>query len=276
MIDAHVHLWQIGRHGCRWPGPDLLPLYRDFTLTDLDATIGGLPIERVILVQTQEDEVDTEWLLSLAHDDRRVGGVVGWIDLRADDARERLIGLMKAGPLVGVRPMVQDQEDDWYDDPARDAGFAALAELGLVLDALVRPRHLASLARLAERHPTLAIVINHAAKPAGGIVSTGWLEAMRPLAALPQVACKVSGLLTEIADDQPVTIARSCMDALHLAFGGDRLIWGSDWPVLLLRESYGEWYALARATIPVADHAAVFGDNARRIYRLTGGAEDAA
>lgn len=268
MIDAHVHLWQIGRHACAWPGPDLPVLYRDFTPADLWAAIARSGVERVILVQSQEDEADSRWLLSLAAADARIAGVIGWTDLRRRDVAARIEALRSAGPLVGLRPMVQDLADDWYDDPARDAGFAYLARAGLTLDALVRPRHLPALARLAERHPTLSIVVDHAAKPADGLVSPDWIAGMTMLARLPQVACKLSGLVTELREDMADPAILPCIDRLYGLFGTDRLIWGSDWPVLTMRRSYLEWLDCAKHAIPAGAHAAVFGGNATRLYGL--------
>ncbi|WP_076070521.1 amidohydrolase family protein [Sphingomonas montana] len=262
MIDAHVHAWQIDRPDCDWPGADLPALHRDFTLDQWRGQSGGA---RAILVQTQTCESDTMWLLAQAGGD--VAGVIGWTDLAADDAPAAIDRLRAAGPLLGIRPMVQGLAADWYDDPALDRGIARLAERGLVLEALIQPRHLPSLARLAVRHPTLKIVIDHAAKPAVGRDLDTWTIAMRALAAHPQVACKLSGLFTEIVDGAEDAVL-PYIQALLAMFGPDRLIWGSDWPVVTLRNSYAAWLGLAREAVPAGQHEAVFGGNAIRIYGL--------
>ncbi|MEG3164371.1 amidohydrolase family protein [Sphingomonas sp. PB2P19] len=267
MIDAHVHLWELARRQDAWPGPELPVLHRDFGLDDLRAALAGSGVRQVLLIQSEPSEADTRWLLQMAGDPI-VAGVVGWTDLAAADAPARIDSLAAAGPLVGIRPMVQDLADEWYDDVALDVAFAHLAHRGLVLDALVRPRHLASLARLAARHPGLSIVIDHAAKPATGGDTVRWAEDMRALAALPNVMCKLSGLLTEIdrsthADAVPRLIA----DLLTM-FGLDRLIWGSDWPVVTMRTSYTDWLAQARDAIPSDRHTDVFARNAARTYRI--------
>jgi L-fuconolactonase len=254
VIDAHVHLWQLGRNACTWPTPDLAAIYRDFTLDDLRAILPG-EVEGIILVQTQEDPADTAWLLDVARDPLALG-VVGWADLTGPIPP-------RTGKLVGLRPMVQGRAPDWYDAPERQPGFAAMAEHGLVLDALVRPAHLPALQRLARRHPTLSIVIDHAAKPAPDALAD-WAEAMTPLAALPNIACKLSGLLTEIAPDQLAPV----ISQLRGWFGPDRLLWGSDWPVVTMAVDYAAWLAAARAAIPSSDHPAVFAGTARRIYGL--------
>ncbi|HEX5184147.1 MAG TPA: amidohydrolase family protein [Allosphingosinicella sp.] len=252
MIDAHAHLWRIGRNGCIWPPPGLAAIHRDFELAELRALS---PADGVILVQSQEDPADTDWLLSLAGDPF-VAGVVGWADLTSPDA-------FPAHPkLLGLRPMVQDREAGWFDNPAIDAGLTAMARRGLVLDALVRPRHLPALDRLAARHPDLTIVIDHAAKPE--IADVGpWPDDMARLAVRPNVSCKLSGLLTEMRADEVEPIFAT----LWTAFGPDRLVWGSDWPVVTLAATYAQWLSLARRLVPAEHHPAVFDTNARRIYR---------
>ena len=154
MIDAHVHVWRIGANGCAWPTADLPVIHRDFDLAGYRAA-GGEGVDGVLLVQSQEDAADTEWLLGLA--DPMIAGVIGWIDLEAPNAAGRVDALARHGALRGLRPMVQDRDAAWY-DRIGDAAPAAMTASQLVLDALVRPRHLASLERLAARHPGLTIV----------------------------------------------------------------------------------------------------------------------
>lgn len=218
-----------------------------------------------MLVQSQESARDTAWLLELAAAHAPVLGVVGWADLTDPGSIDGLAG----NPwLKGLRPMVQDKADDWLDDPALEAGLARMAERGLVLDALVRPRHLPSLERLARRHPALSIVIDHGAKPdiAHGALDE-WQAAMTALASLPNLSCKLSGLLTEARPGQETDVGLVAAWLLD-TFGAERLLWGSDWPVLNLAGTYEGWLRLARAVIPAESHGAVFGENARRIYRL--------
>jgi len=256
MIDAHVHLWRLGEHGCVWPTADLPRIHRTIELPELRALAEANGIDGVILVQSQEDVADTEWLLSLA-DDPLVKGVVGWADLGAP--------IPSHPALKGLRPMVQDRAADWYDDPALDAGLHAMTEAGLVLDALIRPRHLASLARLARRHSDLTVVIDHAAKPVADDLD-GWADDLREIAICSNVSCKLSGLLTEPGIAEAVD---RVFDSVWRAFGPDRLIWGSDWPVLTLAGDYRGWHAEARRLVPVEHHQSVFDGNARRLYRLT-------
>lgn len=270
MIDAHVHLWQIGQHDCRWPGPDLAAIHRDFTADELSAELRAHGVGSAIVVQSQESEADTRWLLDIAREARQVAAVIGWVDLTAPDVAQHIDRLAEAGPLAGIRPMVQDRGDDYYDDPALEAGLAHLAGRGLVLDALVRPRHLPALLRLAQYHSALSIVIDHCAKPAVEKPPADWLTAMEALAACPNVTCKLSGLLTELAPGSAPAAAISCIEKLVELFGPDRLIWGSDWPVVTLAGSYGDWLSLCREAVPSALHGQIFAGNAARIYGLEG------
>lgn len=270
MIDAHVHIWHLGRNDCTWPTADLAAIHRDHELVEIERLAAPLGATAMILVQSQESDRDTDWLLGQAAASPFVTGVVGWVDLATTDIGARLDALIAAGPLVGIRPMMQDLPADAYDDPALAAGLTALADRDLTLDALIRPGHLPALGRLADRHPRLRIVIDHAAKPeigAGG--HDRWHEAIAPLARHPLIACKLSGLLTETAPDQPPEAVLDYIRAVHALFSGDRLIWGSDWPVINLRGDYAAWLALARGAIPTSEHDAVFGRNARAFYPRT-------
>lgn len=266
MIDGHAHLWQLGENGCTWPTPDLSSIYRDFGIDDLRRVTGAPGVDGVILVQSQEAFADTQWLLSISKDPL-IAGIVGWIDFASPDAADLIRTLADQEALLGLRPMIQDRESDWYDSPALDIVFATMAELVLVLDALVRPTHLPSLRRLAERHPQLAIVIDHGAKPDFTDL-IGWRDQMTKIAKLPNVHCKLSGLLTELPPASPREAIEPVFDILWNAFGAERLIWGSDWPVLTLAGTYESWVAQARQLVPAQHHDRVFDLNARRVYGL--------
>ena len=263
MIDAHVHLWQLGRNGCTWPTSELAPIYRDFSPEDLRKVISSSGTNEVILVQSQEDEADTSWLLSIA-DHPMIMGVVGWADLLAPGAVAAISELALDPRLLGLRPMVQDREADWYDQSKLDEPLSAMATFDLVLDGLVRPKHLPSLTRLALRHPELAIIIDHGAKPQLADLDY-WSEEIGSIARLPNVYCKLSGLLTELPRGDEASLALICQ-RLWNAFGAERLVWGSDWPVLNLAASYQDWLGHCRRLVPPADHDAVFALNARRFY----------
>ena len=259
MIDAHQHFWRLGANDCSWPTEAEAAIHRDFLPEDWAAVALPCGVTGSVLVQSQESARDTAWLLDLAERHDFILGVVGWADLTATD-------FPRSPWLKGLRPMVQDYAADMLDDPALDPGLRAMARQGLVFDALVRPRHLPALERMAIRHPNLQIVIDHMAKPE--IAADGnmmaWQHKMDDLAELPNVACKLSGLLNEVGD-MPYDWA---IEWVADVYAPDRLIWGSDWPVLNLAGDYAEWLEIAKAAIPETAHAAVFNDNARRIYKL--------
>ncbi|BAI74168.1 amidohydrolase (plasmid) [Azospirillum sp. B510] len=268
-IDAHQHFWLMAERRGEWPPPDLGPIHRDFLPPDLLPLLLESGIDGTILVQTLSSEADTGFMLDLAARHGFIRGVVGWTDLKAPDAPRRIRDLATKPKLKGLRPMVQAEAADWLDDPVLDPAAAAMAQAGLSFDALVLPRHLPSLLRFARRHPSLAIVIDHAAKPeiaSGG--SPGWAEDMAALATLPNVWCKLSGLLTEAGERAATDDIRPYAERLIALFGTGRLIWGSDWPVLRLAGDYPGWLRMCRRLVPVEGHDAVFGGNAATVYRL--------
>ena len=273
LVDAHQHFWRLAdRHGA-WPPPDLAAIYRDFFPPDLAPLLAQHGVARTVLVQSMPNEDDTRFMLGLAHAHPFIGGVVGWTDLKAPDAPRRIAALAADPLLKGLRPMLQDlDDDDWIDDPALAPAVAAMLRHGLSFDALVLPRHLPALLAFAQRHPILPIVIDHGAKPliAAG-VQEPWRADIARLAALPQVCCKLSGLVTEAGADWDVDRLRPYVDHLLASFGPRRLIWGSDWPVLTLAADYARWLAACAALLDglaEADRQAVFGLNAQRFYRI--------
>ena len=275
LIDAHQHFWRVGANDFSWPTQDLTAIHRDFGPADLAAVGAPFGLSGSVLVQSQPSDRDTDWLLEVADAKPLVLAVVGWADLLAPDAPARIARLAQAPKLRGLRPMLQILADDaWIADPALDPAIDAMVAHGLSLDALVLTRHLPHLRQLALRRPELAIVIDHGAKPpiAAGKISA-WAIAIDGLAALPQVFCKLSGLLTEAGADQPSDVLKPYVDHLVEAFGPQRLMWGSDWPVLNLAGDYGAWLALARELSGLsheADLTALFGGTARRFYRIRG------
>ncbi|HJU07351.1 MAG TPA: amidohydrolase family protein [Rhodanobacteraceae bacterium] len=271
MIDAHFHLWRIGRNDCSWPTPQLAAIHRDFEIDDWWRAAAPLGVASGVLVQSQESDRDTDWLLELAAGDDRVAAVVGWVDFSSRDAPQRIATLAAHPKLRGLRPMLQGlAEDGWILRRELAPAIDAMIAHGLRFDALVKPRHLPHLLRFAQQHPDLQIVIDHAAKPdiANGVLEP-WRAQMAEIAALPNVFCKLSGLLTE-AGERGASGLRPYVDHLLQTFGPRRLLWGSDWPVLNLAGDYARWFRLADALTGLndAERAAVFGGNAARFYRL--------
>ncbi len=272
VIDAHQHFWRIGRNDCRWPTPDLPAICRDVEPAHLRALAEPLGVTGSVLVQSQESARDTAYLLELAGDEPFVLGVVGWTELKATDAPRSVAALAGRPKLRGLRPMLQGLPVDWIADPALQPGVDAMVEHGLGFDALVYPRHLPRLAEFARRNPGLRIVIDHAAKPpieSGNL--SGWAAAIAPFGDLPNVWCKLSGLLTEAGPAPHESQIAWCVGHLLHVFGADRLMWGSDWPVVELAGDYAAWLGQARRLVDdLAPEARVrvFGENAKRFYGL--------
>lgn len=270
-IDAHQHFWTLARGDYGWLTPALDAIHRDFGPADLEPLLAKHGIARTILVQAAPTQAETSFLLDLAVRTPFVAGVVGWTDFEAPDAAERIAFLSGNPLLVGLRPMVHDiAEDDWLARPALASAFRAMVAQNLVFDALLKPRHIAPMLLVLARHPELAVVIDHGAKP--DLVSgelSGWRDGMTALAAHPQVFCKLSGLVTEAAPNWTCETLRPVVEHLLAAFGPERLIWGSDWPVVTLRASYAQWFETAEnllAELSEAERAAIFGGNARKLY----------
>jgi L-fuconolactonase len=272
-IDAHQHFWLLEKRGGAWPTAALPALHRDVVPAELAPLLAAHGVSATVLVQSLPSIDDTLYLLGLAGEHAFIRGVVGWVDLKHAEAPHQIAKLAANRKLKGLRPMLQEQDDDrWIDDLALGPAVEAMLRHDLGFDALVTPRHLPALLAFARRYPALQIVIDHAAKPA--IMSAElatWRDGMTALALLPNVHCKLSGLVTEAGPDWQVANLQPYVDVLLAQFGPHRLIWGSDWPVLNLAADYGRWIATCEtllATLDSAELQAVFGLNAQRFYRL--------
>jgi L-fucono-1,5-lactonase len=270
-IDAHHHVWTLARGDYGWLTPALAPIYRDFQLSDLAPHLAAAGIKGTILVQAAPTEAETRFLLDVADEADVVHGVVGWIDFDAPDALARIDAVATRKLLVGLRPMVQDiADDDWLLGPHLAPLLAAMAANNLVFDALVLPRHVPRLRQVVPRHPDLQFVLDHFAKPhlATGDIAE-WRGDIARLAEHPNVVCKLSGLVTEAAKDWQVADLRQAVDHALGCFGPERMLWGSDWPVVDLAGGYEKWHAAAEtllADLSIAEKAAIFGGNAARVY----------
>ncbi|WP_020208644.1 amidohydrolase family protein [Gilvimarinus chinensis] len=272
VIDAHQHCWEL--ENTQWPTPDLVDIYRTFSAADYLAASVEAGAVGSVLVQTQPNTADTDFLLIEADTYRHVLGVVGWVDLSAADAPAQLTLRVRHPAFCGVRPMLQGlPEDDWILRPACAQALSALTDLKLCFDALVYPRHLPYIEELARGYPELSICINHGAKP--DIAASewqSWYALLARLVALPNVFCKLSGLATEAPVGAQLAVVRPYAEAILTLFGPQKVIWGSDWPVLNMASTYPEWLAYCRQLVqslaPDAE-AAIFRDNAIRFYGLS-------
>jgi L-fuconolactonase len=284
--DAHQHFWRIARGDCVWLRPDLpalAPICRDFLPADFDALRRAGGVSRSVLVQATDSVAETDFLLELATATPFVAGVVGWVDLSLAESVVTITRWSEHVKFKGLRPMLQDLDDvNWIATAPHPAVIRAMQDLGLRLDALVKPAHLAPLLKFLRDWPELPVVIDHAAKPAlaqgwRADWAPAWRSALAAIAAMPQVSCKFSGLLTEAAPGSllngatALATVRPVWDFLLQSFGPQRLMWGSDWPVLNLASDYSNWLELSQTLIDElapAEQKMVWNGCAERFYSL--------
>jgi L-fuconolactonase len=280
MIDAHFHSWQLSRGDYGWLKPEIGSIYRDVSVADWQKLAAPLGITGGVLVQAAPTLAETLHLLALAEAHPAVLGVVGWVDFAAGDAVVHIKELTKHPKLKGLRPMLHDLSDPaWILQPAVQSALSEMEQLGLVFDALIRPAHLPYILQIAKQYPNLPIVIDHCAKPeiARGVVAAWqpWADGMKALASLPNVSCKLSGLLTEAGESPQFGDCQVWITHMIQLFGAERLMWGSDWPVLELAGAYEDWlkdsqnYIQSQTkSLTKTQQTSIFSTNAKRIYKL--------
>lgn len=275
-VDAHHHVWDLSVRDQDWIPQDS-PLRRDFGVTDLAPQARAAGVDRTVLVQTVTVAEETPEFLELAASHELIAGVVGWTDLtrpNVADELARLRELTGGRHLKGIRHQVQGEPDpEWLLRPDVLRGLAAVAEAGLVYDLIVLAHQLPACAKAAAALPQLTFVLDHLGKPP---IASGarepWASDLRALAALPNTTAKLSGLVTE-ADPASWSIddLRPYAETALDAFGPDRLMFGSDWPVCTDRTSYGEVLSATReltAGLSPTEHAQLFETTATRVYGL--------
>jgi L-fuconolactonase len=273
-IDSHHHLWRFDPREYGWIGEEELPLRRDFGLPELEAATASAGIGGTIAVQARQSLEETRWLLSLAAEGGPIRGVTGWLPLASPAIGDLLAEFSGNRLLKGLRHVVQDEPDDAF-ILGRDfnRGVSLLRDRGLVYEILVYQRQLQAVERFLGLHPDQPLVLDHLGKPAvrqGGFAE--WAPLIRRLARFPNLSCKLSGLVTESdpANWTPDELS-PYIDAALEAFGPERLMFGSDWPVCLRGASYQEWTATVEtltARLSAAERARIMGGTAIKVYGL--------
>lgn len=272
-VDSHQHFWRLMRGDYSWLTPKLTPLFRDFQPADLGPILSECEIDATVLVQAAATVAETEYMLELASNTAFVLGVVGWVNFESPRAAGDIERLSRNSRLKGLRPMIQDMDDpQWMLRPGLRPAIEAMQRHGLRFDALLKPLHLAPFRKFLTHYPDLPIVIDHGAKPAIAKGSfDGWAKAMREIASDPRVHCKLSGLVTEAKRDWHQREIQPYADLLIEAFSPDRLMWGSDWPVVELAGGYERWFEVTEnfvGRLNVSERNAILGGTATKFYGL--------
>ncbi len=274
-IDAHQHYWKVERGDYDWMNaPEVASIRRDFLPSDLAPELEKHRIDQSVVVQAAATGAETDFLLGLAQEHASVAGVVGWLDLESADFAGTLARYARNPKFLGIRPMLQDLPDDRFlVRPRVLENLRELARSGRRLDLLVLPRHLPVVVDALAALPELVAVVDHCAKPdlrAGSL--DAWRSGIARVAEHPNVACKLSGLVTEAP---PGAHARDLAPAIEhalAAFGPDRLLFGSDWPVCTLAASYdrvvGVLAEVLGARLTRDFERKLFGENAARFYGI--------
>jgi len=272
-IDAHHHLWRYNYDEFGWLNDSMAILRRDFLPEDFATELATTHVDAAIVVQSRSLLLETSFLLTCAETSPHIVGVVGWVPLTSPDLPDILRRFCTSPHLVGFREITQGRAAEFFGNHAFNAGIDRLAEYGLVYDILIYADELEEATRFVDRHPKQSFILDHAAKPhiAAGDIEP-WRSQLRELSRRPNVACKLSGLVTE-ADWRTWTVAslRPYLETCVEAFTPQRLIAGSDWPVCLVAGPYERWWkALDNFfdSYTTEERDAVFGANAQRLYPL--------
>ena len=272
-IDSHVHFWKFDRKRDAWITDEMKVLQQDYLPEQIALTLKRNEVDGVVAVQASQEEVETRFLCELAKTHPVIKGVVGWIDLRAANVQERLEHFAQYPEIKGYRHIVQGEPDDFMLGADFQRGISALQGYNYTYDILIYPRQLPAALKLVEAFPEQKFVIDHCAKP--GIKRKEmepWAADLQKIAQHPNVYCKLSGLLTEAkwkewsaGDFYPY------LDVVFEAFGTNRLMFGSDWPVMLLSGMYVQWKSLLEKymeNLPLDEKELVLGENAVAFYNL--------
>jgi L-fuconolactonase len=273
IVDAHQHFWAIARGDYDWMegNPAVDGIRRDYRPEHLDPFRKKLGIDRTVLIQAAPSIEETEYLLGIADAVPWVGKVVGWVNFEDMSHLRHLERFAAHAKFAGVRPMIQDIPDrDWMLREDVQWAYEALMEMDLCFDALGFPIHLENFRKLFEQYPSMRTVVDHCMKPRiRDNAFDEWAKGIETIARTTPAFCKLSGLVTEAAKDWSVATLKPYAEHVLKCFGAERVMWGSDWPVVELGASYEGWWQAAHELVDKAqDEDMIFGATAARFYRL--------
>lgn len=274
MIDAHQHFWKYNPERDAWITEEMQVIRKDFFPDDLAPILELNGISGTVAVQADQSIEETEFLLGLAHASHFVKGVVGWVDLCSASVEKDLEGFSADSKLKGFRHVVQAETDpDFLNRAEFIRGIKALQKNNYTYDILIYQHQLPMAVKFVKQFPDQPFVLDHIAKP---LIKAGiwkdWADQIRALASLPNVLCKISGMVTEAdwSDWKPSDF-KIYLDVVSEAFGSERLMYGSDWPVCLVAADYKRQLSLVQdyfKSWSLTEQAAIFGGNAIRFYKL--------
>ena len=272
-LDSHQHFWTLSRGDYSWMTPNYSAIYKNFTPDNLIPLIAEKNVTETIIVQAADTVAETEFILDIANHNSFVKGVVGWVDFEDPNVKLEIDRLSQNRVLKGFRPMIHDIEDEgWMLKDTLSEPLNYLSAKGLSFDALVRPNHLKNLILFVRKYAELPIVIDHIAKPkmVGGDIQE-WIKDMKELSLCENVWCKFSGIVTEIGKDYDKSQIIPYVEPIFEMFEAERIMWGSDWPVLTMAETYGNWFDLAQdlcSGMSDSEKIQIFSKTARNFYRV--------
>ena len=270
-IDCHQHFWELERGDYDWLTPELAPIYRDFHPSDLKPIIDAAGIDGTIIVQAASSVAETEYMLAIAAEHDWILGVVGWIDMETDDATATLERLAKNPKFVGIRSgMEGNPVDRWIMRPTLEHAIHAMIDLNLPFDCLGKEWHVDLFGEFLKTYPKLRCVIDHCFKPkiAEGVLQP-WADQIADITENTNTMCKLSGLTTEAASEWNTEDITPYVNHVLKSFGPNRILFGSDWPVVNLQSNYPEWVSLVDgwiANYSDGEKAAIMGGNAAKFY----------
>lgn len=274
-LDSHQHFWNYAPEDYPWIDGPKSRIAKTFLPGDLEVEQRPLGLQGSIAVQARQSIHESDWLLQLADGSPVIKGVVGWVDLRAATVEQDLGRLSKHPKFVGLRHVVQDEPDDSF--MLKDSflrGIGLLERFGLAYDILIFPKQLPAAIELARRFPHQNFVVDHIAKPSikSGVIEP-WRTQIQELGRCSNVFCKISGMVTEASwNDWTQADFEPYLDVVWRAFGPDRLMFGSDWPVCLLAGTYADVHGVAHRFFQQFDSTIqnkFFGVNAARFYGVS-------
>lgn len=272
-IDAHQHFWHYDPVRDAWIDDSMARIRADFLPPDLRPLLETHGFDGCVAVQADQSLAHNDFLLGLSRQYPFIRGVVGWVDLCSATVDEQIASYAEQSGFVGVRHVVQGEAPGFMDRPDFRRGISQLAAAGLTYDILIYHQQLAEATRLVAAFPDQCFILDHVAKPVvAGLPDAAWVGGMQALARHPNVYCKLSGLVTEVPDrDWSGDLLRPYLDVVLGAFGAERVLYGSDWPVCLVAAEYGQQLRVVEAACQAlsdAERASIFGGTAARCYGI--------